>query len=598
MSRLSVQPPHAPLAAWGGLCVHLLVIWLALVVMIPWARAEPTLLVLDDRNPSVSVWSALTMLAEAEQRFSAEELLQDGSAFGPVPDTQGTLGVRTEAVWLRLPIALAPGSRGQWVLSVDYAPLNRIDVFLTRGGQIVQRATLGNLVAPEQRPLPSRIPAVEMHLESGPQYLLLLRVQTQGAMVLPIALSEPTALLGRALKEQMLQGVLSGLALCLLVYSLAQWVSLRDALFLQYALLISGSLLFSLQFFGIGAQYLWGHIVWFERHVSGLAALMATCGSFLFIGQALAGGSPNHRLMRTMRLGAAGTALLAVAFALDLYDTRVLAGIVSILGLVPALMGIPGAVARMRQGDAVGATLLLAWLIYFVATAIVISVIRGWVPVNFWTLHSFQFGATLDMLLFMRVLGLHAKAQRTAAERARTERDTLHSLAHTDPLTGLPNRRGLGQALAAALADCAPDRMVAVYMMDLDSFKPVNDLHGHDVGDELLVAVARRLQGQVRQSDLVARLGGDEFVIMARHISGAGQAHELGGKLLESFRKAFPLGGEQVQLGLTIGYALAPLDSHNAVELLKLADAAMYVGKQRGKFRLQRHAGSSPPPEP
>lgn len=68
----------------------------------------------------------------------------------------------------------------------------------------------------------------------------------------------------------MLQGVLTGLALCLLVYSLAQWVSLRDALFIQYALLISGSLLFSLQFFGVGAQYLWTDNLWMERHASGV----------------------------------------------------------------------------------------------------------------------------------------------------------------------------------------------------------------------------------------------------------------------------------------------------------------------------------------
>jgi diguanylate cyclase (GGDEF)-like protein len=589
------QPPVPPTArGWGG--IGLWALWLALVLLAPWARSAPAALVLDNSARSVPVWSALTMLPDPEQRFSAEGLLQDASAFQPVPATEGTLGVRPEPVWLRLPFAVAPGAGGRWVLSIDYAPLNHIEVFLARGGRVVQQAALGNLVAPALRPLPSRIPAVELQLEPGAPYELLLRVQTQGAMVLPITLSEPAALLGRALKEQMLQGVLTGLALCLLVYSLAQWVGLRDVLFLQYALLISGSLLFSLQFFGIGAQYLWGHNAWMERHASGLAALVATCGSFLFIGQALAAGDPRHRLMRAMRVGAVGTAALAVAFALDLYDTRVLAGIVSILGLVPALMGIPGAVARMRQGEAVGATLLLAWLVYFVATAIVIGVIRGWVPVNFWTLHSFQFGATLDMLLFMRVLGLHAKAQRTAAERARTERDTLHSLAHTDPLTGLPNRRGLGQALAAALADCAPDRMVALYMMDLDSFKPVNDRYGHDVGDELLVAVARRLQSQVRQSDLVARLGGDEFVIMARHIAGAGQAHELGNKLLESFREPFFLGGAQVRLGLTIGYALAPQDSRDAVDLLKRADAAMYAGKQGGKFRLQRSPGAPAAP--
>ena len=107
-------------------------------------------------------------------------------------------------------------------------------------------------------------------------------------------------------------------------------------------MLISGSLLFSLHFFGVGsAVHLWGGLPWFEQRQRRNRPLMATCGSFLFMSQALAAGNPRNRLMRAMRWGAAGTALLALAFALDLFDTRVLAAIVSVLGLVPALMGIP-----------------------------------------------------------------------------------------------------------------------------------------------------------------------------------------------------------------------------------------------------------------
>ena len=128
-------------------------------------------------------------------------------------------------------------------------------------------------------------------------------------------------------------------------------------------------------------------------------------------------------------------------------------------------------------------------------------------------------------------------------------------------------------------------------MMDLDGFKPVNDQHGHDVGDELLVAVTRRLQGHVRQSDVVARLGGDEFVVMAGHMSSTQQAHELGLKLLDAFRLPFSLGSIQVHVGLTVGYAIAPDDSSDAAGLLKLADAAMYSGKQSGKFCLRRNTG-------
>ena len=568
-------------------------LWRVAAVLALWlgcasVQAQPAPLQLQAQQPAAGLWQALQMLPDPEQRYTAQELLQGGPAFGPMPPTQGTLGVRAEPVWLRIPLELAASAPGRWVLDIDYAPLQRIDLVLASGGRIVQQAALGSHVPFAQRPLPTRSHAVELDLQPGVAYELLLRVQTQGAMVLPLRLSPPAMHAEHALREQMLQGLLTGLALCLWIYSLAQWINQREVLFLQYTLLISGSLLFSLHFFGVGAQYLWGGLPWFEQHASGLAALMTTCGSFLFIGQALAAGNPRNRLMRAMRWGAAGTALLALAFALDLFDTRVLAAIVSVLGLVPALMGIPGAVARMRQGDAVGGTLLLAWLVYFVATATVIGVIRGWVPVNFWTLHSFQFGATLDMLLFMRVLGLRSKALRLAAENARTERDTLHWLAHTDPLTNLPNRRGMQEALSNALRLCCHEQQLAVYLLDLDGFKPVNDEHGHDVGDELLVAVARRLQGHVRATDLVARLGGDEFVVVASALESPAQAHDLANKLLDAFHAPFTLSSTKVQVGLTIGYALAPLDAYDATSLLKLADAAMYQGKQNGKFRVQR----------
>lgn len=568
-------------------------LWRVAAVLALWlgcasVQAQPAPLQLQAQQPAAGLWQALQMLPDPEQRYTAQELLQGGPAFGPMPPTQGTLGVRAEPVWLRIPLELAASAPGRWVLDIDYAPLQRIDLVLASGGRIVQQAALGSHVPFAQRPLPTRSHAVGLDLQPGVAYELLLRVQTQGAMVLPLRLSPPAMHAEHALREQMLQGLLTGLALCLWIYSLAQWINQREVLFLQYTLLISGSLLFSLHFFGVGAQYLWGGLPWFEQHASGMSALMATCGSFLFIGQALAAGNPRNRLMRAMRWGAAGTALLALAFALDLFDTRVLAAIVSVLGLVPALMGIPGAVARMRQGDAVGGTLLLAWLVYFVATATVIGVIRGWVPVNFWTLHSFQFGATLDMLLFMRVLGLRSKALRLAAENARTERDTLHWLAHTDPLTNLPNRRGMQEALSNALRLCCHEQQLAVYLLDLDGFKPVNDEHGHDVGDELLVAVARRLQGHVRATDLVARLGGDEFVVVASALESPAQAHDLANKLLDAFHAPFTLSSTKVQVGLTIGYALAPLDAYDATSLLKLADAAMYQGKQNGKFRVQR----------
>ena len=90
---------------------------------------------------------------------------------------------------------------------------------------------------------------------------------------------------------------------------------------------------------------------------------------------------------------------------------------------------------------------------------------------------------------------------------------------------------------------------------------------------------------------MIARLGGDEFVVMTGELQSTTQAHELGLKLLEAFSSPFALGGIQVQVGLTIGYAIAPIDSQDGAGLIKLADAAMYSGKQSGKFCVRRNTG-------
>lgn len=130
--------------------------------------------------------------------------------------------------------------------------------------------------------------------------------------------------------------------------------------------------------------------------------------------------------------------------------------------------------------------------------------------------------------------------------------------------------------------------MVAVYVLDLDGFKQINDLYGHDVGDELLIAVARRLKANVRGTDVISRLGGDEFVVMSCRLHSEQQAREIGEKLLKAFDDPFALTQHTCRIGLTAGYALAPQDGLNAITLLKCADAAMYEGKSAGKHCVRR----------
>ncbi len=551
--------------------------------------------VLNQSNAVIDLWPSIAILRDPDGRLTIDEVMAAPARFAPPQSAYATLGLGQKVVWLQVPVTVPVteaasknvSANEQWILDIDYALLNRIDVHVVADGRVVQYAQLGNAQPEAQRPIHSRSHAAPLALQSGTSYALYLRVETIGSMILPITLSRLSPFHAAALNEQMIQGFLTSLGLCLLLYSLLQWISRREHLYIKYSLLILGSVLFSAHFFGIGALYLWTDNIWIEKHMAGVSALLASCGTALFIEDVLR-IDMGRRLRQATKLLAAVLAVVALAHAIDLIDINTVGVVMGTLGLLPSIMGIPGSIARMRRGDRVGLFFLLAWVGYFAASAVMIGVVKGNIGVNFWTMHAFQLGATFDMLIFMRIAVLRSTAIHVAAQRAAQERDSLHSLAHTDPLTKLLNRRGLNTALTAAVHNCTPEKLLGVYMLDLDTFKLVNDQFGHDVGDELLEIVASRLTATMRTGDGIARLGGDEFVVMAGGLQSDEQAKELGGKLLDAFKKPFALSQHTCHVGVTIGYTLAPLDGHDAENLLKQADAAMYLGKQNGRNCLRR----------
>jgi diguanylate cyclase (GGDEF)-like protein len=164
----------------------------------------------------------------------------------------------------------------------------------------------------------------------------------------------------------------------------------------------------------------------------------------------------------------------------------------------------------------------------------------------------------------------------------------IRYLAHHDTLTGLANRTQLRQRLPEFLDTTGdPKLLTAFVMIDLDGFKGVNDTLGHEVGDKLLVEVARRLQGLLRQEDFIARLGGDEFVILMPGLRHADAVVPLARRILQRLAEPAQVGDHRLHIGASIGIAFHPQDTQDGDALLKYADIALYAAKAdgRGAFR-------------
>lgn len=174
-------------------------------------------------------------------------------------------------------------------------------------------------------------------------------------------------------------------------------------------------------------------------------------------------------------------------------------------------------------------------------------------------------------------------AIRDLRERLRQEARIIY-LAHHDPLTGLANRTVLQDRLQeAATSGQRTGEKLAVFCMDLDRFKSVNDMFGHATGDEVLREAARRLLSTVRALDTVARIGGDEFVILQRGVASIADAEALARRILAAFDAPIDVDGQQIRMAASLGIAMFPQDSAEPEVLLTNADLALYRVKQSGR---------------
>jgi diguanylate cyclase len=558
----------------------------------PAPATAPALATLADQVAPMALWPHLRVWPSDDHVRNPDELLDHLDRFTPVDAPTNNLGRLGHAVWLHAAVQVAADSDGRWLLVLNHAPLEDARIVVYEDGRRIAQHRLGSFQPYAERPLPTRAHAAPLELRAGTRVDVLMRVSTRGATIVPLAFEKPATLLRAESRAQILHGIYLGLTFAMFAYSLALAVATRDRVALACTVLLGGSVGFFVVDTGLGQQYLW------EQQADGLAgklgaafALLIAAGAASFLRHALVTRKTLpivDGMLRALSIVALAGLATAPFESVAQEDLKQLAAIVAPLVVA---VGLPAVWRAQRRGTLGASWLLAGWICWLVGTAVTASVLQGWLAANALTLNLFQVTNLLQTAAWTHALALRARGLRRRSETAAAERHPLERLARTDALTGLPNRRGLSLALQQALETRTDEdpTLLAVYLLDLDRFKPVNDEHGHETGDVLLAQVAQRLASMMRAGDVVARLGGDEFVVVASALSDNADAHALGHKLMSAFRDPFDAGGIECRVGASIGYAIAPEHGEGGVQLMRCADVAMVEGKQAGGGHLVRH---------
>jgi two-component system, sensor histidine kinase LadS len=534
-----------------------------------------------------------------------------------------SVGQSSNPWWIKLSLQRASDAPAQWWLEVGAVTLLDLQLFLPddQGGWQTRQA--GERVGfAEGRDHDYRRAVFSLPPLGEQPQTVYLRTYDPAGNSFPLRIWQLHDLEQLAKREHLILGLIYGVILALLLYNLFILLALRDRAYLWYVLTMAASLVFIASMSGHGFQYLWpnGPVpIWLDRIT---LPILVSLGILRFA-QELLSTRTTLRIAHYLLNGCIALYLLALALNLAGYrsETGLLIGLIPII-TVPTLL--LSAAIRWKQGFTPALFYLLGYGSVLLSFVILVLRAAGVVQPGESTAYLFPLAVAAEAILFSFALAYRiqmlkqekaeavfqadrektarlAQAQASAAdlqrsvelrtaelaatnERLRQREHELQHAAFHDPLTELPNRRCLVERCEAALANAKRhSQTVALLLIDLDHFKPINDRYGHDAGDQMLRAIAQRLRDHVRAGDAVARLGGDEFAVLICGADAEEHARDIARRLLAELAQPVSYGADRLTVTISIGVALYPQHAHTFTSLYKAADEMLYKVKGRGR---------------
>ncbi|RUO63892.1 diguanylate cyclase (GGDEF) domain-containing protein [Pseudidiomarina planktonica] len=535
---------------------------------------------------------------------------------------EASFGYTSDIYWFRFAV---PASAQARVMNISYPLLDQVDIYIMSEDGLMREYQVGDKKPFSERPVKHKDFVIP--LPTSEPLTIFMRVETSSSLRVPVAIWPHAEFLEGQSTGSMAAGLYYGVVICMAVYNLFGFFVSRERSFLTYSCytIFIGLLMASLD--GSGYRYIWSESIWLQDKAIPFFGAMVFMLAAIFTSQLLSLKEHSRRL----NLGLATVAgVFALMFVVNLFLPYAIVIKMLLALAVPGCLFLLGTgIYLWRRGHVYARVFTLAWATLLLAIITNSLGYLGLIDGFFIQRYAIMIGSGIEILLLSWVLAIRYTeerrqklvAQSEALQRAEemqvaqeeqneqleekvAERTfeleiamrelqeanaELEQKSSEDALTGIYNRRFLNRQLETEFRrSYRQQSSLSMVMLDIDHFKPVNDTHGHLVGDQILVQLAELLKRQLRRaSDTLCRYGGEEFAILLPNTDLEG-AEAIARHLSEAVRNhSFDTEAGPIQITVSMGVAEArPCDFAVAEQLLAHADKALYKAKNSGRDQV------------